>query len=746
MHLRNFLLASSVAFALQAQAQTYTIQLSGTLSSCDSGSTVLVQDVISLFADSLSVGPGCSFSTSYSVGTPQGVLYIQAYCTNGGSVATTVDYDLGQSDTITLQVPLVCGPDVVDCQGVAGGPALNGTPCDDGDPATVFDTWDAACACAGFDSTTLVLDCMGIPFGPDMPGSPCIDQLNPILPFGMWSANCQCVPDSSQLGVDCLGVIGGSNHPGGYCDDGDASTAIDLWDTNCQCVGLDSAQVVFDCLGIPNGGNLPGTFCIDNNSPFLFGQWDASCTCVPDSSIFFQIDCLGITNGSALPGTSCDDGLVNTIADSWDPSCICTGFDTTSFAFDCLGVLNGTALPGTSCDDNIGATINDAWTVFCACTGTDTTLNVVDCLGIPNGPNLPGMPCTILPDSLNLLVGTWGPDCVCYSIVFDCEGVVGGSALPGLPCNGLNPDSTSFIGIWGPDCVCYTDSAAMNLDCAGVPNGTNLPGTPCFDLFDPLNPFLTGIWDLNCQCMPDSMAVYFDCLGIQNGPNLPFTACDDGDPLTTYDAWDFACTCVGYAPQPCQAGVEILPSAPDTTGGQPITLWIINTSFGGSGAFSYLWDFSDGATSTDMFPTHDYAGFGPYNLCLTVDDGNGCTDTYCDSLGLDSNGFFRNSFTGFTVSVMQGTMGTDDIVVNEQELNLWPNPARDELNFAFTAPVEGVVELNVMDLEGRVLRAERLSGGTGIRTLPLEGLANGIYLLRATAGSEQFTQRFVKAD
>jgi hypothetical protein len=129
-----------------------------------------------------------------------------------------------------------------------------------------------------------------------------------------------------------------------------------------------------------------------------------------------------------------------------------------------------------------------------------------------------------------------------------------------------------------------------------------------------------------------------------------------------------------------------------------------------------------------------------------MDDGNGCTDTYCDSIGLDSNGFFRNSFTGFTLSVMQGATGNEEIVAEEQELNLWPNPARDELNIAFTRPMQGVVELSIMDLEGRVVRNERLSGASGMRTLPLDGLANGIYLLRATSGSDQFTERFVKTD
>ncbi|MCB0795271.1 MAG: gliding motility-associated C-terminal domain-containing protein, partial [Flavobacteriales bacterium] len=36
-----------------------------------------------------------------------------------------------------------------DCNGIWGGAALPGTACDDGDPCTVNDTWDATCACSG---------------------------------------------------------------------------------------------------------------------------------------------------------------------------------------------------------------------------------------------------------------------------------------------------------------------------------------------------------------------------------------------------------------------------------------------------------------------------------------------------------------------------------------------------------------------------------------------------------------------
>jgi hypothetical protein len=260
---------------------------------------------------------------------------------------------------------------------------------------------------------------------------------------------------------------------------------------------------------------------------------------------------------------------------------------------------------------------------------------------------------------------------------------------------------------------------------------------------DTLGPVL-GIWDPSCACVPDT-TVYIDCAGVPNGTNLPNTPCNDGDPATAFDLWDGNCTCIGYSTPPCEAGFEVLPSAPDTTGGQPITLWIINTSFGGSAAFSYLWDFGDGASSTDMFPMHSYAGFGPYELCLTVDDGNGCTDTYCDTIGLDSNGFFRSG-EGFTVAVMQISTGTGEEAGLANAPSLWPNPAQDELNIAFSAPMEGAVDLALLDLSGRVVRTERIGAGMASYRMAINDLPAGVHLLRATGAGGTHTLRFVKVD
>jgi gliding motility-associated-like protein len=51
---------------------------------------------------------------------------------------------------------------------------------------------------------------------------------------------------------------------------------------------------------------------------------------------------------------------------------------------------------------------------------------------------------------------------------------------------------------------------------------------------------------------------------------------------------------------------------------------IINGNLPGS---SYLWDFGDGATSTDSMPSHTYTTTGNFNVKLKVTTSEGCTDT-----------------------------------------------------------------------------------------------------------------------
>lgn len=64
-----------------------------------------------------------------------------------------------------------------------------------------------------------------------------------------------------------------------------------------------------------------------------------------------------------------------------------------------------------------------------------------------------------------------------------------------------------------------------------------------------------------------------------------------------------------------------------------------------TGTLSYVWNFGDGATSTDINPTHLYAGPNTYNVLLTVTSNRGCIDTLTQQVTV-----FPEPIANFTLS------------------------------------------------------------------------------------------------
>ena len=50
---------------------------------------------------------------------------------------------------------------------------------------------------------------------------------------------------------------------------------------------------------------------------------------------------------------------------------------------------------------------------------------------------------------------------------------------------------------------------------------------------------------------------------------------------------------------------------------------------GANGSVAYYWDFGDGNTSSQTYPVHTYSDTGFYQICLTITDSIGCSDTVC---------------------------------------------------------------------------------------------------------------------
>ena len=125
---------------------------------------------------------------------------------------------------------------------------------------------------------------------------------------------------------------------------------------------------------------------------------------------------------------------------------------------------------------------------------------------------------------------------------------------------------------------------------------------------------------------------------------------------------------------------------------------------------SYMWDFGDGNTSTDMNPTHVYALDGPYTVCLTVTDENGCTSVYCEAIQV------TDPVTSIAEAVENG-------------MEVYPNPS----NGQFVVTVRGVeadVQIVVMDVAGRQVYNEGATLNNDFRKELKLDVAKGTYLLQ----------------
>ena len=162
----------------------------------------------------------------------------------------------------------------------------------------------------------------------------------------------------------------------------------------------------------------------------------------------------------------------------------------------------------------------------------------------------------------------------------------------------------------------------------------------------------------------------------------------------------------------------------------PYQVTVVNLSSGLN--LNFLWDFDDGSTSTQPFPSHVYAATGSYNLCLTVSDNNGCTSTYCDTLSVDSLGnIFRLSMQGFTVNVVSPAQLTGvNEIVKQRTFNVFPNPFSSELTIQCNTGFAAAKEYRILSIEGAEVMIGKLNGFEG--KVNASSLSRGAYLIELT--------------
>ena len=162
---------------------------------------------------------------------------------------------------------------------------------------------------------------------------------------------------------------------------------------------------------------------------------------------------------------------------------------------------------------------------------------------------------------------------------------------------------------------------------------------------------------------------------------------------------------------------------------------IVNSSTGNN--LTYLWDFGDGTpTSSLQNPTHTYTTSGPFYLCLTVNDGAGCVDMYCDSIG-ENGVVFKTG--GFTINVI-GThisTGLDNNLELNSDINIYPNPTSNQLTIDTKL---NVIEITIIDVTGKSVKTVM----TDFNIIDVSNLTNGIYFIQLITDEGTVTKKFVK--
>jgi hypothetical protein len=168
--------------------------------------------------------------------------------------------------------------------------------------------------------------------------------------------------------------------------------------------------------------------------------------------------------------------------------------------------------------------------------------------------------------------------------------------------------------------------------------------------------------------------------------------------------------------------------------------YVYNNSSSGTG-YSYLWDFGDSTASINQYPTHTYSWSGPFQLCLTVTDGTGCIDTFCDSLEAG------RSSTGITVTVVPPLSTTiAEINSAKNTVNAFPNPFNSGTTISYSINKDAVFEISVFDLIGnKVAEIDNGSKRAGEYKINwnAEGLSAGMYLLQLRTDENITTKKIM---
>ena len=177
---------------------------------------------------------------------------------------------------------------------------------------------------------------------------------------------------------------------------------------------------------------------------------------------------------------------------------------------------------------------------------------------------------------------------------------------------------------------------------------------------------------------------------------------------------------------------------PDTS--TPHKWWAVNQSTSIM-ALDYLWHWGDGDTSSGAMPSHIYAAPGNYNICLTVSDSTGCTDTYCDS----STYIYKTENIISVQVVNQLPTGISVIDILSSKIRISPNPFTGKATVSFFSTENKMLVERITNLLGEEIYTREIEAKQGENKFSInaQNLSAGIYFYSLCDGKATVAKRIV---
>ncbi len=396
----------------------------------------------------------------------------------------------------------------VDCLGIPGGAALPGTPCNDNDPTTQNDTWNADCVCQGTQACTIPVVSSVTSNGP-ICNNAVLNLSVSATGTGplnyLWTGVGNFSPDATSASVTVTGATTGSYEVTVSNACGSASGSV-----NVQVNPAPSATIAY------------------TGSPYCTGGGTASVTRTGTGGGTYSASPAGLAINANTGAINLGNSTAGsyTVTYSIAASGGCAAFSTTA------GVVLGTAPSATI-----------AYTGSPYCTGGGTaSVTRTGTGGGTYSASPAGLAINANTGAINLGNSTAGSYTVTYSIAASggcaafstTAGVVLGTApsatiaYTGTYCTGGGTASATRTGTGGGTYSASPPGLAVNAMNGTINLNTSASGS------------YTVIYSIpasgGCSAFGTTTAVVLHAVG---------DACDDGDPNTVNDVITTDCTCQG---------------------------------------------------------------------------------------------------------------------------------------------------------------------------------------------------------